>query len=272
VYLSYTLRENMTAKIAPSDVPDALIAEGRYWATTSELEQMTGERGATLRGSLRRLVNRGRLFSPARGFYVAVPPEYRSWRVLPAEWFIDGMMEHLRRDYYVGFLSAAARHGASHQAPQTFRVVCSPPSLADRDIERVRLRFTVSDRVRDMPTEQHTVQTGYIKIATRETTMVDLAWRPKLGGGISNVATVLREIDGLDSERLARVALLRPRPVARRLGWLIERFRPEFDTHWLRLVARPDEGEPTLLVPGPRRGKLDRDWGLRINTEVEPDV
>jgi predicted transcriptional regulator of viral defense system len=232
---------------------------------------MTGQAGGVLRTSLARLTRQGRIFSPARGFYVVVPPEYRSWRVLPAEWFIDGMMRHLRRDYYVGFLSAAALHGASHQAPQTFRLVTDRP-LEDRDIERVRLCFTAAAHVTDMPTERRIVHTGYMTVATPETTVADLAWRPGLGGGISNVATILREIDHLDTERLARIAPLRGRPTCRRLGWLIERVRPDLDTHWLRVVARPLEGEPALLVPGRKRGHLDRGWGLRINAAVEVDV
>jgi predicted transcriptional regulator of viral defense system len=232
---------------------------------------MTGQKGAVLRTSLARLTKEGRLFSPARGFYVVVPPEYRSWRVLPAEWFIDAMMKHLGRDYYVGFLNAAALHGASHQAPQTFRVVTTRP-LSDRDIERVRLRFTASEHVADMPTERRSVHTGYMTVASPETTVIDLAWRPNLGGGISNVATIIKEIGRLDTELLARIAPLRNRPTVRRIGWLIERFRPDLDPHWLRVVARPEEGEPALLVPGRKRGELDRGWGLRINATVEADV
>ena len=257
--------------ITPSDLPDAMIADGRYWATTADLEDLTGQKGAVLRTSLARLTRVGRLFSPARGFYVVVPAEYRSWRVVPADWFIDPMMKQLRRDYYVGFLSAAALHGASHQSPQTFRVVTNRP-LKDRDIERVRLRFTATEHVADMPSEQRVVHTGYMTIATSETTVIDLAWQPSLGGGVSNVATVLREIGDLDTELIARFAPLRSRPTARRLGWLIEHYRPDLDTYWLRVVARPEEGEPALLVPGRRSGKLDRGWGLRINTAVEPDV
>jgi predicted transcriptional regulator of viral defense system len=257
--------------VVPSDLPDALLGKGRYWATTAELEHLTGQRDAVLRSSLARLNREGRLFSPARGFYVVVPAEYRSWRVVPAEWFIDAMMGHLRRAYYVGFLNAAALHGASHQAAQTFRVVTTRP-LKDRDIERVRLRFTTSGHIIDMPTEQRAVQTGYITVATSETTVVDLAWQPNLGGGISNVATILKEIGNLDTDILARIAPLRNRTTVRRLGWLIERFRPDLDTHWLRVVARPQDGEPALLVPGRRGGVLDRGWGLRINATVEPDV
>jgi predicted transcriptional regulator of viral defense system len=190
---------------------------------------------------------------------------------VPAEWFVDALMKHLQRRHYVGFLNAAAMHGASHQTPLTFRVV-TDRAVANRDIERIRLRFTVSDHVTNLPVEHRTVPTGTVTIATRETTIVDLAWRPALGGGISNVATILKEIGDVDTDVVARIAPLRKRSTVRRLGWLIDHFRPDLDAHWLHVVARPDDGEPSLLVPGPRRGVVDRRWGLRINTEVEPDI
>ena len=45
--------------------------------------------------------------------------------VLPGELFIDPMMRALGRNYYVSLLTAAAMHGASHQAPQAFQVMVS---------------------------------------------------------------------------------------------------------------------------------------------------
>ncbi len=162
-------------------------------------------------------------------------------------------------------------HGAAHQAPQTFRVATNR-WLKDQNIERVQLRFTVPAQVRQMPVESLTVPTGTLIIATRETTVVDLAWRPALGGGISNVATVIKEIGELDGSLLARIAPLRNRTTVRRVGWLMEQLRPDVDTYFLRTVARPDEGEPSLLVPGRQTGTVNKTWGLRVNTKLESDV
>lgn len=260
-----------TSLFQPSHLPDQLLSEGRYWLTTDEAGDLLQRSPANLYPRLAELERAGKLFSPARGLYVVVPPDYRSWEVVPAEWFIDPMMRQLKRDYYVSFLSAAARHGAAHQAPQAFQVVVDK-QLADRDIGRIRLRFVKRRTVADAPTETAQTQTGTFKLATKETTLVDLAWRPRYGGGISNVATVLRGLPEIDPEVMARTASARGRGVARRLGWLIERFRPELDTFWLRQVARPETGAPALLVPGnPPRGPLDPRWGLRLNGNVEPD-
>lgn len=257
--------------LRPSALPELLIGEGRFWVTTDEAAEMLRREPRTAYPRLAELEKAGKLFSPAKGLYVVVPPEYRSWQVVPADWFIDPMMKHLSRSYYVGFLSAAARHGAAHQAPQTFQVVVDR-NLKDRQLGRVRLHFVTSNHIPDVDREPVNSHTGSYLIATRETTAVDLAWRPREAGGTSNAATVLLEVGDLDGERIARLASTRGRGTARRLGWLLERFRPDVDTFWLEKVARPEEGSASVLVPGNRsRGPLDSAWGLRLNGTVEPD-
>jgi predicted transcriptional regulator of viral defense system len=217
------------------------------------------------------LERKRKIFSPANGLYVVIPPEYRSWGVVPADWFIDPMMQRLNRQYYVSFLTAAARHGASHHAPQTFQVVVDR-QLLDRNIRRVRLRFVMNKSIEESRWEEAVARTGTFRLATKEMTLVDLAWRPRLGGGVSNVATVLRQIGELDEKEIARIALAKGRGTARRLGWLIQHHRPDLDIFWLRQIARPAEGNPAVLVPGnPVQGQIDREWGLRLNGKVEPE-
>lgn len=259
------------SKLRPAELPEHLLAQGRYWLTIEEATELLERDRRTLYPRLSELQRSGRLFSPTQGLYVVVPPEYRSWGVVPAEWFIDPMMRHLGRQYYVSFLAAAARHGASHQAPQTFQVMVDR-KLADKDIKRVRLRFVEGHRIDAATREAAQSRTGTFQLASRETTMVDLAWRPRLGGGMSNVATILKEIGELDGEEMARVAAAKGRGTARRLGWLCQRYRPDVDPFWLQRVAGPDHGSVAALIPGnPMRGPVERQWGLRLNGEVEPD-
>src|SRR5881409_2674940 len=99
------------------DLANHFLSRGRYTFTLDEAQAAVGagERGSVYTG-LSRLRQRKEVFSPAAGLYVAVPPEHRNRGVVPAEWFIDPMMAHLERPYYVCLLSAAAMHGASHQA------------------------------------------------------------------------------------------------------------------------------------------------------------
>jgi predicted transcriptional regulator of viral defense system len=258
-------------EIAPAELPERLVAEGRYWLTTDEATTLLKRNRKTLYPRLAQLERAGKLFSPAKGFYVVVPPEYRDWQVVPADWFIDPMMRHMDRQYYVSFLSAAARHGAAHQAPQTFQVIVDR-HVPSRDLGRVRLRFVTNRATKTMAREPMTSHTGTYFVASKETVAVDLAWRPRLGSGMSNIATVLAGLGDLNGEQLGRMAAQRNRATARRLGWLLQRFRPDVDTFWLRQVARPEEGIPSVLIPGNRaRGTVDQRWGVRVNGTVEPD-
>lgn len=256
----------------PRQLPDHLLSQGRHTFTSAEAEELLGLEDAALRNALRRLARKGHLFSPARGLYVLVPPEYRSWGVVPAEWFVDELMRHLGRPYYVGLLSAAAAHGASHQAPQVFQVV-TPVAAEPRDIRRVRLRFHESVFFPTAETMPMTVPTGQMTVSTRETTVVDLVGSPRLAGGLDNVATIVGEIGELHGSALARIAAPRGLSVVRRTGWLVEKFGEADDLEALRQASRIDQGYPSLLESAQgKRGSVDKQWKLRINREVEPDL
>ena len=100
-----------------------LAARGRHRFTSSELRSALGVSEAAARQALSRLAAKGEIASPARGFYVIVPPEYRRLGCLPADQFVPALMEHRNIPYYAGLLSAAQYHGAAHHRPQEFQVV-----------------------------------------------------------------------------------------------------------------------------------------------------
>jgi predicted transcriptional regulator of viral defense system len=255
-----------------AELPDTLVSQGRYWLTAADAAQLAGVPLAHVYPGLARLRQRGSLFSPARGFYVVVPPEYRSWGVLPGELFIDGMMRALGRRYYVSLLTAAAMHGAAHQAPQVFQVMVDR-HVPNRDIGRVRLRFYANEHLGQMAIEERRVDTGRLRLATRETTLVDLIAHPDEAGGLNNLATVIVEIGDIDVVELARLAMMRSRSLARRLGWLLDQFRDDLDLQPLREAAPAPDTYPTRLVRAlPARGPIDPSWNLQVNTSVEPDL
>jgi predicted transcriptional regulator of viral defense system len=264
-----------TVPVRTKDLADHFLASGKYTFTLAQAQAVLGvDDPSAVYTGLSRLRSRHEVFSPAQGLYVAVPPEFRNRGVVPAEWFIDAMMSHLGRPYYVSLLTAAAMHGASHQAPQLFQVITDHSYLVRRrDFGQLRLRFYSSMNVAVDPTIQITVPSGYVVVATKETTVVDIVGKPRASGGLSNVATILREIGDLKGSDLARVASRRGRAIARRVGWLVERFGHIDDAEALRQAARLDLGEPVLLDPSKgRRGKSDPTWQIRQNTVVESDL
>jgi predicted transcriptional regulator of viral defense system len=259
-------------EVSLRDLPDLLIARGRYSASLDEIRELTGLSYAAITSGMQRLRKQQRVFTPTRGLYVVIPPEYRAWGAVPADWFIDALMGHLGRRYYVALLSAATYHGAAHQAPQVFQAM-SDGRVLDRTFGRVRMAFYSIEHVAVTPMETVTVHTGQVPVSSREATVVDLIREPRASGGLSNVATILAEIGELNGSSLATLAARHGRAPARRTGWMVERYGSCRDLGPLRLAARLDLGEPALLSPsGPRRGRADPAWGVRMNIAVEPDL
>ncbi len=255
---------------------DSLLAHGQVALSTPEAAQLLGVPADQVRVRMHPLLRTGRAFSPARGFWVAVPPEYRSWGVIPGVQFIDPMMTHLRRDYYVGWLSAAELHGAAHQRPQVLQVAVDR-HLSDRDISRVRLRFIERAHLADVPRVRRNVPTGQIWVSTPEATVLDLAADPARGGGISNVATVLMELaedKRLDADRLAEAAERYQLAAVRRLGFLLDSVdEPALAEALHDHTEQRRRFPPDALAPGnDGDGDVDGRWRLRINTAVEPDL
>ncbi len=262
----------MVTHLRVNDLPDHFLSQGRFSASTEEISELTGIARRALGPALKRLRDRRLAFSPARGLYCFVPPEYRSWGVTPGAWMIDDTMRHLGRDYYVSLLSAAEMHGAAHHAPQVFQVLVGIQT-ADRDIGRVRLRFVLDAHLDNGAVETRGVPTGTVRVGTREQTAVDLVAHHRHAGGWSNVATVLGELERLDGGELARLAGHRPLAQARRLGWLLDRFAAGIDTDPLASLACRPTALPTPLEPAAARaGELNERWALIVNADVQPDL
>jgi predicted transcriptional regulator of viral defense system len=246
---------------------DRLLSEGMVSITVSELANRAGTTKAATFRAVYDAKKAGVVFSPARGLYVLVPPEYRSWGTVPADWYLEDMMRHMSREYYVSFLTAAARHGASHHATQVFQVVVDR-TVRDRDISGVRLRFYQVSGIEARATEVRTSPTGAITLATPETCLLDLAESPDTGGGLNVILEILPELE-IDAEKIVEGARTRPRAVIRRCGWLLSRTQPDVEVGDLRKLAAPRARNPTPLLPsGDSAGPVDHDWGVVVNTMV----
>ena len=136
-----------------------LAASGHYDFDSREAQQALGISPAAAKLALHRLSRQGLIASPARGFYVIVPPEYRSLRSLPADQFIPALMQRLGRMYYVGLLSAAQYHGAAHQRPQEFQVMLAN-SRRPIVSGAVRVAFLVRKNIAAVPVQTFNTPRG----------------------------------------------------------------------------------------------------------------
>lgn len=269
-----SLASRLDGPIEISKLPDALLASGVHAFTTEDAADAAGIKPDSARPALARLIKNKFAFSPARGLYIPIPPSFRSWGVVPASHFVDALMAHLDRTYYVGYLSAAEVHGAAHQRPQVFQVVVDR-DLRDRSFGRVRLRFITHRDAGELPVVRTNTPTGTMAVATPALTALDLTNRPKYGGALHNVATVLIDLaeDGkLDDARLAELVPKFPVAASRRVGWIVEHFTDVRLDALADVLSTADEESSKLDQHGPRAGSVDRRWRVRLNREVEPDL
>ncbi|MGH3446256.1 MAG: type IV toxin-antitoxin system AbiEi family antitoxin domain-containing protein [Nocardioidaceae bacterium] len=271
--------EEEKGSLQPRGLRDYLLAHGRPVVTLAQAAELLRLPEREAARALLRLRRAGEMFSPSRGLYLAVPPQYRDWGALPALDFVDPMLRGGGFEYYVALLSAAELYGAAHQRPQAFQVVVDR-RVEDRDFGRVRVKFYTSKRAGVAPTELRNTDTGQVRVSTPAVTALDLATRPNESGGLSNVATVLVELvedDKLEARLVEEAAEHFPHSSMRRLGWLLDKIDSGVGTdslnEWILSRAAPGSRPGVLLDPArARRGRTDPRWGIIKNSDVEPDL
>lgn len=269
-YITQTPR----GSVSVSELPDWALAHGISSLSTEEVMHLCAIPAQHISQRMALLRKRSQIFSPARGLWIPIPAEYRTWGAPDPMLYIDDLMAHLGVEYLVGWLSAAARYGASHHAAQVFQVATSR-TVRERTLGRSRLEFYSRDYVDSASLGDSFTQKSKAKVASVGTTMLMLAADVGISGGISNVANLAIELaeEQADFEdSLVADALLFAHAAARRIGWLLDAFgdgAPE----GLREYCTGLESEASFLVPsGPRVGKVDQDWKLVVNEEVDPDI
>lgn len=251
-----------------------IMQAGRYVFTSRDAREALGVSPAAVKQALNRLQRKGEVAIPARGFYVIVPPEYRTLGCLPADQFVPALMSHLGLSYYCGLQSAAQYHGAAHHRPQAFQVMLEK---ARRPIQcgKVRVVFHVRKRLAEMPVQHINTPRGTIAVSTPAVTAYDLVGYESKIGGLDAVATILVELaEKLDPKRLADLAPMMPLPWVQRLGYLLEFIDEAPKAVLLKRYVRTNAKEVTALEPSSARSDHPRDeaWRLIINTDLETET
>ncbi|WP_324327180.1 type IV toxin-antitoxin system AbiEi family antitoxin, partial [Flavobacterium sp.] len=118
---SDTFRKNLLLKVinqhkSLEDWTNYLLAQGKHAFALHQLRIAFPEQSESAnKSALKRLVNKEQIISIHKGYYLIIPPQYRSKGILPPTLFLDAFMKELDRPYYLALLNAAAYHGASHQ-------------------------------------------------------------------------------------------------------------------------------------------------------------
>ena len=253
---------------------DDLMAGGRYHFTAREVSRSLDISAGATRAALHRLNVKKHIASPARGFYVIVPPEYRRLGAPPPEQFVPALMRHLELPYYVGLLSAAQLLGAAHHRPQRFQVLVERPRRR-LHLGSIHVEFIVRRRLAEVPTTQRNTPRGELVLSTPEATAIDLVGYSTHAGGIDNVVAVLVDLaEQLDPKALVRAAKTAPIAWAQRLGHLLETYAVTKSTEALARYVKQQASDYVWLVPSSdeRVTAQSPRWKLRVNAEIEVDL
>ena len=261
--------------IRAQDLNAYLLSRGIASINTKEAAKLLSIPENQVRQRMVALKHRGEFVSPARGLWIPVPPDKRSWGA-PEPWaYLEDMMEHLNSDYCVGWLTAAAAYGASHQAAQVFQVAVSK-HMNDRIVGRSQLQFRKRSAIGDLPTEIVIRPEGRLKVATAETTALMLATDLDMAGGVDNMATIILEFaesGSLRLDSLMKAINLFPVAAVRRIGWILDEFSTGIDTDELANWSRESKVSVSYLSStSGSGGEHSRRWSLVINRKVEPDI
>jgi predicted transcriptional regulator of viral defense system len=123
------VKKHVTSYNYLEDYLNKIRSKGRYAFTWEETKIQFNLSDKALNQNLYRLKSKKRIAQIRKGFYAIITPEYSKQEMLPPSLFIDDMMKHLKRRYYVGLISAAALHGAAHQQPMEYFIVTEKPAL-----------------------------------------------------------------------------------------------------------------------------------------------
>jgi predicted transcriptional regulator of viral defense system len=232
-----------------------------------------------IRSALSRLSAKSHIVSVWKGFYVIVPISYLSKGILPPVLYIDHLMKHLQRPYYVGLLNAAAFYGAALQQPQRFSVVVQHPTLRDNKKKDNHMQFIAR---RNFPTddllEMRKTQTGYVQISTALLTAADIVQYEKKVGGLNRACTVLNDLtESLDFTKTPDGFFdMVSTATIQRLGYLLERVLDSTDLA-NQLYEKAMRANCNFQSIPLKTGKAmeahiqDKKWKIVINTEIEMD-
>lgn len=233
----------------------------------------------SIKFGLSRLVQKQKIVSVFKGFYVIVPPQYTSKGILPAAMFIDGLMKSLDRKYYVALLNAAALHGASHQQPQEFFVVTEYPVLRATNKKGLKINYISTGQLPpETLTEKKKTETGYITVSNPLLTAIDLIYYEKIIGGLNRASTVINELMEVVKRNHVTDDFIQYASVSslQRLGFVLEEVLNKKDIAERIFSLCKKAGIKFYLIPLKASGKKNKEivnekWKLIINTKVEPE-
>lgn len=269
---------NIRKRYTVSNYVDDLQRKGKLsFSLESVFDTFKSVDKRAVRNSLSRLSGKGRIASVWNGYYVIVPLQYSNMGTLPAVMYIDQLMKYLGRAYYISLLSAATFYGASHQQPQVFFVIISPPQLRSSLKKGIRIVFNQRAKFPSEFLITKNSQTGTIKISSAELTAIDLILFEKEIGGINRAASIINELaEVMDLSTLPKLFFeYAPLSIFQRLGYLLEvelGYTALADALYNKMQEFGLVCKRTRLsISKPASENYNKRWNIVVNTQIEID-
>jgi predicted transcriptional regulator of viral defense system len=182
-------------------------------------------------------------------------------------------MQHHKQPYYVALLSAAALYVAAHQQPQIFQVMTNK-SLRSTKVGRTKIEFIVKKDIEKSIITKKQTETGFMNVATPETTAFDLVRYVDRVGSLNSIATILTELsEAIDSKKLVGVAQNEKLINVQRLGYLLEKYGVKKITEPLLVWFAKQQVRfvPLRTDKDYRHSAKNKNWKILINEKIEVD-
>ena len=254
-----------------------LLSIENYSFSLEEIIQHTDGEGTSLKFELARLIDKKEIANLRKGFYLIIPPRYSKQGQLPIQLYIDKLFKCLKRNYYVGFYSAAKFHGASHQQAQRDYVMTEKPKLNTIKKTTYDIGFFTTAKWPNKNIIDKKSDAGIFKISSPALAMADLIHHQTKLGGLNRMLAILEELsEELNLKDITELLTWYPhKSTLQRLGFLLEKVQADQNiSKQIKEHLQQSKIFPVLLSPkfGQKPGAVDNLWKVDVNIKLESDL
>lgn len=254
-----------------------LLSVECYSFSLEEITEHTDGTDISLKFELARLVEKKEIINLRKGFYLIIPPRYSKQAQLPIEFFTEKLFQYLKRNYYIGFYSAAKFYGASHQQVQRDYVMIEKDKMKNIKKKGFDISFFTTKIWADKNILVKKSDAGIFKISSPALTAVDLIHHQTKIGGLNRMLAILEELtEEIDQTDILELLTWYPhKSTLQRFGFLLE------ELHANERLSQPIMNHlnktrfyPVLLSPKSDQnpGTVDNCWKVDVNIKLENDL
>jgi len=260
-----------------SDYIKELQSYEEYAFSLPEIKEKCNLLESTMRKELQRLIRKEEIILLRNGFYLIIPPRYKSLKKIPLELYVDKLFQFIGKPYYVALYSAAEFYGASHQQMQKDYVITIPPALRDVSKGNISLSFVNAKNWSELNIIEKKSDAGLFKISSPALTIADLVYYHSKIGGINRILANIEELteELTESDLRNLLSWYSNKSNLQRLGFILE--EEQISTEFADLIFEHISKEPlfpTLLSnkKGEKARHANNRWKVDVNLTLESDL